>query len=208
MIGSSAGIGSWVDSVAGRPSIMRVSISAGFEPNGCSPVASSHASNAEGKEIRARIGIGAAQLLRRHVAGRARRGAGLGEAGDRRHCRESWKRASPKSRILIWPSVLRMMFSGFRSRWTMLRACAAARPEAIATSVGSRRSTGTGPRASSTAQRLAFDQLGGDVEIAVDLFEREDRRDGLVRERRRRARFAREAIAMPAVAACIPAAAP
>jgi ABC-type sugar transport system ATPase subunit len=44
--------------------------------------------------------------------------------------RGSW-RASPKSRILTVPSDVTKTFSGFRSRWTMPRACAAARPRAI-----------------------------------------------------------------------------
>ena len=59
----------------------------------------------------------------------------------------------------------------------MLRACAAERPEAIAISVGSRRSSGDRPATQLVAQRLAFDQFRRDVERAVDLLEREDRRD-------------------------------
>jgi hypothetical protein len=40
--------------------------------------------------------------------------------------------ARPKSRIFTPPSVVRKMFSGFRSRCTIPRPCAAARPSAAA----------------------------------------------------------------------------
>jgi hypothetical protein len=42
-------------------------------------------------------------------------------------------RARPKSRILIRPSGVTRMFSGFRSRWTIPFSCAAARAWAIST---------------------------------------------------------------------------
>ena len=54
-------------------------------------------------------------------------------------------RARPKSRILTWPSESRNTFSGFRSRWTSPRSCAAARPRAICTAYSTTFRPGTAP---------------------------------------------------------------
>ena len=65
--------------------------------------------------------------------GRARSAAWSARCVDRRRCALglSISFASPKSRILARPSAVTKMLSGFRSRWTMPFACAAARPCAI-----------------------------------------------------------------------------
>ena len=50
------------------------------------------------------------------------------------------------------------------------------------------------------AERLSVHQLGRDVEFAVDLLEREDGGDGLVRKRRRRPCFLRQPFAVATIA--------
>ena len=91
---------------------------------------------AQREEVGAGIGREAPHLLRRHVPIRADHHAGprLGErpAPSPARCRCSRggpSLAIPKSRILARPPpVTGTRFSGLRSRWTMPRSCAAARP--------------------------------------------------------------------------------
>ena len=52
----------------------------------------------------------------------------------------------PKSRIFGVPSLVTMMFSGFRSRCTSAAACAAASPSATPTAIDSNFFSATGPR--------------------------------------------------------------
>ena len=133
--------------------------------------------DAEGENIGARVDVAAAQLFGGHVARRAERGTRFGEsASTPSRWRGSAIRARPKSSTLIWPSARRMMFSGFRSRWTMPRSCAAASAAAMcderadaAAPAGAVR-----PRAPRASVSPAH-QLGDDVQLAVDLLEREDR---------------------------------
>ncbi len=157
--------------------------------------------HAEGEHVRPDVDFAAVQLFRRHVAGRAERAARFGQPrGGRPPRAASALRARPKSRTLIWPSVLRMMFSGFRSRWTMSRSCAAARAAAMSSRAGSSRSAGRRTVAELLAQRAPADQLRDDVQLAVDLLEREDRRDGRMRQRGGGARLARQPFAAHRIA--------
>ena len=52
--------------------------------------------------------------------------------------------ASPKSRILGFPSAVTLMFAGFKSRWMTPFSCAALRPSAISLNNASVLSTGMG----------------------------------------------------------------
>ena len=88
--------------------------------------------DAQREEIGASINIFATHLFGRHVAGGA-------DDASRSSCPcrhrgapspASCSFATPKSRIFTAPSRAMNTFSGFRSRWTMPRACAAARPRA------------------------------------------------------------------------------
>ena len=84
-------------------------------------------------------------------------------------------RASPKSRTLICPSSRRMMFSGFKSRWTIPCSCATASASAIETSVGSNWSEGSGPSRNSSRSVRPRTKLRDDVQLTVDFVERIDR---------------------------------
>ena len=146
---------------------------------------------AEGEEVAARVGGLAADLLRGDVACRAHDDARLGgcrRRGCRRHgrClrRTSVTRASPKSRILTRPSEVRKTFSGFRSRWTIPAACAAARPSAIAAPMSTRLALGQPLVGQALTQRLARQELGHGVRGAVDLAKVEERKNIGVRQRR------------------------
>ena len=73
-----------------------------------------------------------ADLLRRHVCGRADDDTGRriarGVTADVPTSAGAAGFAIPKSRIFTRPSRVMKMFSGFRSRWTIPRSCAAASP--------------------------------------------------------------------------------
>jgi hypothetical protein len=60
--------------------------------------------------------------------------------------------ASPKSRTLTPPSGVILTFAGFRSRWTIPRACAASTASAIWRAMASASSTGIGPAAMRSAR--------------------------------------------------------
>ena len=104
--------------------------------NGCAPVSISYSDDPEREEIGAH-GRGLAEnLLGRDVARSAQEDARLGhEAVSCATVPSVGRRrlllARPKSRIFTRPSRVMKMFSGFRSRCTMPRSCAAASPRAI-----------------------------------------------------------------------------
>ena len=113
---------------------------------------------AEREDIGASIDGLAADLLRSHVPGSAgdersqrlagtflRRRVAVSTPSRRERATGagvSCSVARPKSRIFTRPSSARKMFSGFRSRWTMPRACAAPSPRATCSAMSSAASTG------------------------------------------------------------------
>ena len=101
--------------------------------------------------------------------------------------------ARPKSRILTTPSVVRITFSGFRSRWTMPLACAAARPSAIWPAIWSAFGSGRPAAVEQVPQVRALEELHGQVGPPGLLADVVDRDDVRVVQRRGRARLGVEA---------------
>ena len=145
---------------------------------------------AGGEEIAARVDRVADRLLGRHVARRAHhharcasaRSAGLSDPS-------SSGRASPKSSSFT-PCGVRKTLDGFRSRWTIPRACsaesAASMPSAIGTaSAGAQRSP-----SQPLGERLAFEELHRDEQPAAVLADLVDLADVRMIDARRGARLA------------------
>ena len=84
------------------------------------------------------------------------------------------------------------MLSGFRSRWTMPRSCAAARPATSCSARSMVRAAASGPRSTQRAQRLALEELGDEERHGADA-DVEDREHVGMRQRCDRARFLLEA---------------
>ena len=79
--------------------------------------------------------------------------------------RSAWR---SRSRALFGrPSRSRNRFSGFRSRWTMPRAWAAARASATAPPISMALRGGSGPRLTRSRELLALEQLRDDVRLPV-----------------------------------------
>ena len=83
--------------------------------------------------------------------------------------------AKPKSRTLTTPSVLTTTFAGFKSRWTMPRACARASASAMGIAMRSTSGTRIPPPRNEQVQALAGDVLHDDE---VDPVRRLDLVDG------------------------------
>ena len=84
--------------------------------------------------------------------------------------------ARPKSSSLT-PCAVRKTFDGFRSRWTMPRACSAASADSMPRPIGSASAAVRAPRSSRAAQRLALEQLHGDEDapgVLADLVDLAD----------------------------------
>ena len=113
--------------------------------------------------------------------------------------RSSSGRASPKSSSFT-PCGVRNTLDGFRSRWTMPRACsaesAASMPRPIGTA--SRHAQRSPPQA--LRQRLALEELHGDEQLAALLADLVDLADVWMIHARGRARFTPEALARRLVA--------
>ena len=67
--------------------------------------------------------------------------------------------ARPKSRTFTVPSVVILMFAGFRSRWTIPRSCAKSSARAIWRATPSASRAESGPRREPVGERVAVDQL-------------------------------------------------
>ena len=101
--------------------------------------------------------------------------------------------ASPKSRILIWPSAATITLAGFRSRWTMPFSCAASRPSAICRAIEMTSGSSSGrPSASIASQRAARHVFHDERGRAVQLLEAVDVRDVMMAEGGERLRLAIE----------------
>ena len=112
------------------------------------------------------------------VPGRVGSGVVGAEVGWFSEASSRTQRASPKSRILMRFSAVTKTFSGFRSRWTIPRECAAARPSAS----GGRELRGLPPRQASGRQaapkRLAVQELRDRERDAAVRAEVVDAREG------------------------------
>ena len=94
--------------------------------------------------------------------------------------------AKPKSRILMRPSLVTKIFSGFRSRWTIPFSCAAANPCAIWTPYRSSCAAGSAPRSSNArSSRLPEVRRRGRARrCAARCQKRQEYWDGSARPRR------------------------
>ena len=101
--------------------------------------------------------------------------------------------ARPKSRILARPAAVTITFDAFRSRCTMLLACASARPSAISRASWTVRSAARQAVAQHAIEGLALDQLHHDPVAVVGLDDVVDVDDRRVVEARRHPRLAAEA---------------
>ena len=124
---------------------------------------------AKRKQIGARVGFLAAHLFRRHVRDRAderpvERQRARRPGGTRlpARLRRRPNRASPKSSSFT-PDFVSMMLAGFRSRWTMPRAWAAASASTISTRDLERLIDWQRLPAAAGCERLPFQQLHHEI---------------------------------------------
>ena len=138
------------------------------KPCGPSP---SRRARAEREDVGPRIGLLPLELLRRHVLERAEDRALLRQVRLLRRQRESRRTAAsagasafarPKSRSFT-PDFVSITLPGFRSRCTIPCRCAFSSASAISTPKRSTCSSGSGPCASRSRQRLPLEELHDEV---------------------------------------------